>query len=107
MTIPTDTVNRIRGAIQRDRLVDTAVQLIEIPSPTRSGGPVADRLPENLARGGVEGERPEAGWPQAPAVVVRLDTGRPGKMLQFNGHLDTVHLSFVPPRVANGMLYGS
>jgi acetylornithine deacetylase/succinyl-diaminopimelate desuccinylase-like protein len=31
----------------------------------------------------------------------------PGRTLQFNGHLDTVHLPFVPPRVENGKLYGS
>jgi acetylornithine deacetylase/succinyl-diaminopimelate desuccinylase-like protein len=28
-------------------------------------------------------------------------------VLQFNGHLDTVHLPFVPPRVSDGILYGS
>ena len=28
-------------------------------------------------------------------------------MLQFNGHLDTVHLPFDPPRVVDGHLYGS
>jgi acetylornithine deacetylase/succinyl-diaminopimelate desuccinylase-like protein len=52
-------------------------------------------------------ERPAAGWVQAPAVVARYQTGRSGKTLQFNGHLDTVHLPFVPPRVENDYLYGS
>jgi acetylornithine deacetylase/succinyl-diaminopimelate desuccinylase-like protein len=52
-------------------------------------------------------ERPLAGHPRAPAVVVRFDSGKPGRTLQFNGHLDTVHLPFVPPRVEKGRLTGS
>ncbi|MBW3539399.1 MAG: M20/M25/M40 family metallo-hydrolase [Planctomycetes bacterium] len=93
--------------VDRERLLETAVRLIEIPSPTRSAATVADRLAQILADAGFEVERPAAGWPEAPAVAVRLDTGRAGPTLQFNGHLDTVHLPFVPPRVENGMLYGS
>ena len=30
-----------------------------------------------------------------------------GRILQFNGHLDTVHLPFVPPKVEDGNLTGS
>ena len=45
--------------------------------------------------------------PTAPAVSVRFDSGRPGPTLQFDGHLDTVHLPFVPPRVEDGRLTGS
>src|SRR5262249_51190280 len=52
-------------------------------------------------------ERVVAGWPTAPAVVVRLDSGKPGRTLQFNGHLDTVHLPFVPPEVRDGQITGS
>ncbi len=52
-------------------------------------------------------ERPSGGYPVAPAVVVRHHSGRPGKTLQFNGHLDTVHLPFVPPRVEGDLLRGS
>lgn len=107
MDFPPELVRRLREAIRTDRLVDTAVRLIEIPSPTRDGAAVADRLETILCADGFEVERPEAGWPAAPAVAARLETGRRGRMLQFNGHLDTVHLPFVPPRVANGTLYGS
>ena len=107
MKVTSETIGRIRQAVQRDRLLETAVQLIEVPSPTRSGAAVADRLAELLKRDGFEVERPEAGWPEAPAVVARLETDRPGRTLQFNGHLDTVHLPFVPPKVENGILYGS
>ncbi|HEV3003170.1 MAG TPA: M20/M25/M40 family metallo-hydrolase [Pirellulales bacterium] len=102
-----DLIARLRAAVRPERLLDTAVQLIEVPSPTRSGRDVADRLAKILSADGFAVERPVANWPQAPAVAARLDSGRPGGTLQFNGHLDTVHLPFVPPRVAGGVLYGS
>jgi acetylornithine deacetylase/succinyl-diaminopimelate desuccinylase-like protein len=107
MAIDQQTVAALTAAVQQDRLLDTAVKLIEVPSPTRSGAAVADRLQEILERDGFQVERPECGWPEAPAVVARFDSGRRGKTLQFNGHLDTVHLPFVPPRVENGILTGS
>ena len=96
-----------RGAIRTDRMVETAVALIEIPSPTRSARRVADRLADILGSDGFEVERPDAGWPESPAVVARFSTGRAGRTLQFDGHLDTVHLPFVPPRVVDGTLFGS
>jgi acetylornithine deacetylase/succinyl-diaminopimelate desuccinylase-like protein len=107
MEIDRERVDAITAAVQIERLLDTAVKLIEVPSPTRSGAAVADRLQSILEVDGFHVERPDCGWPEAPAVVARFDSGRRGKTLQFNGHLDTVHLPFVPPRVENGMLYGS
>ena len=53
---------------------------------------------------GLRWSGPTGGYPEAPAVVIRLESGRPGPTLQFNGHLDTVHLPFVPPRVEDGRL---
>jgi acetylornithine deacetylase/succinyl-diaminopimelate desuccinylase-like protein len=94
-------------AVDRKRLLDTAFSLIEVPSPTLSAGAVADRLAEILVGEGFEVERPEADWPEAPAVVARYDSGQPGRILQFSGHLDTVHLPFVPLRIEKGKLYGS
>ncbi|MGQ0570867.1 MAG: M20 family metallopeptidase [Armatimonadota bacterium] len=107
MTIPDSIIKKLRGAIRTDRLRDTALRLVEVPSPTRSAGAVADRLAEMLVADGFSVRRPAAGWPQAPAVVARFAAPRPGRTLQFDGHLDTVHLPFVPPHVANGVLYGS
>ena len=107
MTVDPQVMDQLRGAVCRERLVETAVRLIEVPSPTRSAQAVADRLAEILEHEGFKLERPEAGWPDAPAVVARWSSGRPGRTVQFNGHLDTVHLPFVPPRVENGVMYGS
>ena len=100
-------VEKIRRNVNHQRLLDTAMALIEVPSPTCSAGAVADQLASLLQDDGFEVERPVANWPEAPAVVVRFATDQPGRVLQFDGHLDTVHLPFVPPRHEHGNLYGS
>ena len=103
-----DTLHeQIDRTIDRQRLIDTAVALVEVPSPTRSAGAAADRLDAILAADGFPVQRHDADWPQAPIVAATLESGRPGPTLQFDGHLDTVHLPFVPPRVEDGTLYGS
>ena len=100
-------LDQVVQTIDRQRLVDTAVALVEVPSPTRSAGAAADRLAEILASDDFSVRRHDADWPQTPVVIATLDSGRPGPTLQFDGHLDTVHLPFVPPRVENDTLYGS
>ena len=100
-------INTIRNAVDPARLLATAVALVEIPSPTLSAGAVADKLAQILQEDGFAVERPVGDWPEAPAVVVRYQSGKAGYTLQFDGHLDTVHLPFVPPRVEAGALYGS
>lgn len=97
----------VLSAINTDRLLETAVRLVAVPSWTGAAGDAAERLAQILGDEGFEVSRPIADWSAAPAVVARYDTGRPGPTLQFDGHLDTVHLPFVPPRVAGGVLHGS
>jgi acetylornithine deacetylase/succinyl-diaminopimelate desuccinylase-like protein len=96
-----------RQAVNRQRLLDTAVQLVAVPSPTGNAGAVADRLTRLLQDDGFTVERPTGGHLSAPAVLVRLDSGRPGRTLQWDGHLDTVHLPFVAPAVEGDRLTGS
>jgi acetylornithine deacetylase/succinyl-diaminopimelate desuccinylase-like protein len=98
---------KLRSAVNRERLVDSARQLLAIPSPTGQAGAAADCLADILRRDGFVVDRPVGGHPAAPAVTARLDVGRTGRTLQFDGHLDTVHLPFVPPRVAGGQITGS
>ena len=107
MAFSQSCLEAVQLAVDRDRLVKTAIALVEVPSPTLDAGAVSDRLADILHTDGFEVARPEANWPKAPAVAVWLDTGRSGRRLQFDGHLDTVHLPFVPPRVEDGVLYGS
>lgn len=98
---------RVFQAIRRDRLLDTASRLVAVPSRTGEAKPALDCLAEILERDGFQCERPTGGYPEAPAVAVRYHGTRPGRTLQFNGHLDTVHLPFVPPRVEGDLLRGS
>jgi acetylornithine deacetylase/succinyl-diaminopimelate desuccinylase-like protein len=107
MTVTPDLSIRLRGAISRQRLVDTAVKLIAVPSRTGDAGAVSDRLAEILCADGFSVQRPAGGHPTAAAVAVRFASGKPGHTLQFNGHLDTVHLPFVPPKVQGGRITGS
>jgi acetylornithine deacetylase/succinyl-diaminopimelate desuccinylase-like protein len=97
----------LRQAVNRVRLLDTAQRLVAVPSRTGEGGAVADCLAELLNADGFRVERPAADHPAAPAVIVRFDSGKPGRTLQFNGHLDTVHLPFVPPAIEKDNLTGS
>ena len=105
--MPKTIEERIPRAVDRQRLTDTALALIEVPSPTRSAGEAADLLAAMLAADGFCVQRQDADWAQAPVVAASLETGRPGPTLQFDGHLDTVHLPFVPPRLEDGIIYGS
>ena len=101
------------GAIDRDRLIDTATRLVAQHSPTRHTAAAANELEGVLREAGFAVERPVADWLESPAVVVRLTAGSEagasgGRVLQFDGHLDTVEqLPFVPPAVADGALTGS
>jgi acetylornithine deacetylase/succinyl-diaminopimelate desuccinylase-like protein len=104
---PTPSLVERLQAVNRQRLVDTAIQLVAVPSRTGEAGAAADRLAQLLTADGFAVERPAAGYPQAPAVVARWNSGKPGRTIQFNGHLDTVHLPFVPPAVTDGRLTGS
>ena len=107
MKVDAAKVERLKSRVNRARLLDTVRRLIEVPSRTGEAGAVSDRLAEILQSDGFLVERPAAGYPQSPAVVVRLESGSPGPTLQFDGHLDTVHLPFVPPAVDAGRLLGS
>jgi acetylornithine deacetylase/succinyl-diaminopimelate desuccinylase-like protein len=102
-----DLAPQLLSLINRDRLVRTVVDLVQIPSKTGDAGAALECLGKMLADEGFRVERPAAGHPKAPAVAVRLDSGKPGKTLQFNGHLDTVHLPFVPPEVKGDRITGS
>jgi acetylornithine deacetylase/succinyl-diaminopimelate desuccinylase-like protein len=83
------------------------MRVIAVPSRTGEAGAAADCLAEILSQEGFKVERRTAGHAAAPAVISRYQTNRPGRTLQFNGHLDTVHLPFVPPVVEGDRITGS
>jgi succinyl-diaminopimelate desuccinylase len=107
MNVDPAIIERLKTHVNRQRLVETARRLVELPSPTGHAGAVSDRLAEILAADGFHVERPTGGYSESPAVVIRLESGRLGRTLQFDGHLDTVHLPFVPPETKDGLLTGS
>lgn len=98
---------RIFKAVQPQRLLAMAQKLVAVPSRTGEAKGVLDCFADLLNAEGLTVERPIGDYPQAPAVAVRFQGKRPGKTLQFNGHLDTVHLPFVPPSVEGDLLRGS
>ncbi len=99
--------NRVFNAVQPKRLLNMATKLVAVPSRTGEAKGVLDCFADLLKAEGFSVERPAGDYPQAPAVAVRWAGKKPGKTLQFNGHLDTVHLPFVPPRVEGDLLRGS
>jgi acetylornithine deacetylase/succinyl-diaminopimelate desuccinylase-like protein len=107
MLLDRSLCDRLGQAVNRQRLLDTATKLVAVPSRTGEAGAVADTLAGILRDDGFTVDRLAAGHEAAPAVVVRLDSGKPGRTLQFNGHVDTVHLPFVPPAVDGSHLTGS
>jgi acetylornithine deacetylase/succinyl-diaminopimelate desuccinylase-like protein len=109
-------INKLREGLNRQRLIDTAVRLIAAPSWTGEATQACDCLAQILIEDGFAVERPKGGHPRAPAVVARLHpsnvgqaehAGRVGRVLQFDGHLDTVHLPFVAPQVQGDQIIGS
>lgn len=107
MKLEPETIERLRRAQNRERLVETARRLVAVHSPTRNAGAAADCLAAMLTEEGFAVERPTGGHAAAPAVAVRYSGAQPGKTLQFDGHLDTVHLPFVPPGVTADQITGS
>ena len=72
---------RLSRAVNRERLLDTAKKLIAVPSRTGEAGAALDCLAELLRRDGFAVERPTGGYPPAPAVAVRFQTARPGRVV--------------------------
>lgn len=102
-----EAARRVDAAVNRERLVQTALRMMREPSPTGQAGGAADALANLLQQEGFAVERFSGDHPAAPAVVVRLDSSRPGRCLQFDGHLDTVHIPYVAPQVSGDQLTGS
>lgn len=98
---------KVVGAVDRERLIATAMRLLSKPSRTGEASAAADELESVLVEDGIHVQRPIAGYEASPAVVARYSSGRPGPTLQFNGHLDTVHLPFVAPQVSGDRITGS
>lgn len=107
LTLASSQYRQIAKAVNEERLINTATRLMSVHSPTGQCGEVADLLAELLSDEGFQVQRIEANHSAAPAVIVRHVGRNPGRCLQFEGHLDTVHLPFVPPAQVDGRLTGT
>lgn len=87
--------------IDRGRLIDLVVQLVNIPSPTGYEGDMARALHEVLKASGFRSTLQPVGDERYNAIGV-LEGGGDGKTLMFNGHLDT---SFGPEQAHRGLGY--
>lgn len=94
-------VNRALEQIDRGRLVDLVVQLVNVPSPTGFEGDMARALHEVLRGTGFRSTLQPIGDNRYNAVGLLEGAGR-GKSLMFNGHLDT---SFGPEQAHRGIGY--
>ena len=86
--------------------VRASFPLVNIPSPTGSEGEVARELHKIMQGAGFRSTLQAIGDERYNAPGVLEGKGE-GKSLMFNGHLDTVHLPFVPPRLEGDRLRGS
>ena len=87
--------------IDRDRLIDLVVQLVNIPSPTGFEGDMARAFHEVLLAAGFRATLQPIGDERYNAIGIWEGTGS-GKTLMFNGHLDT---SFGPEQAHRGLGY--
>jgi acetylornithine deacetylase/succinyl-diaminopimelate desuccinylase-like protein len=92
-------------------LLQTACELVSIPSPSGEEERVAAHLSAKLERLGFDVELQEV-QPRRSNVIARLELPEPGPALLFNGHLDTLPVDPKLPRpfdarVEDGRLHGA
>ena len=87
--------------IDRDRLVDLVVQLVNVPSPTGFEGDMAREFHRVLRESGFRSTLQPIGDERYNAIGLWEGAGG-GKTLLFNGHLDT---SFGPEQAHRGLGY--
>ena len=96
-----DLVKKATDLIDRDRLVNLTIDLVNIPSPTGFEGDVARAYHEVLQGSGFDATLQPIGDERYNAIG-RLQGEGGGKSLMFNGHLDT---SFGPEQAHRGIGY--
>ena len=81
-------MKQLLNKVDRDSLVETASDLVNIASPTGHEQPAAEYVARALGAMGLQ-----VSWQEVeegrPNVLARLEGSGGGKTLMFNGHLDT------------------
>jgi acetylornithine deacetylase/succinyl-diaminopimelate desuccinylase-like protein len=91
--------------LQPARVVEEALGLMRVPSPTGDSKAVTELYAERLRALGLEPEYDET-IPGSPSVVAYLEGGHPGPTLELAGHLDVIPAPHDPPEVREGLLVG-
>lgn len=94
-------IQRAIEHVDRDRLIDLVVQLVNIPSPTGFEGDMARALHDVLRGSGFRSTLQPIGDDRYNAIGT-LEGSGDAKTLMFNGHLDT---SFGPEQAHRGLGY--
>jgi acetylornithine deacetylase/succinyl-diaminopimelate desuccinylase-like protein len=90
--------------VDRERLAADTMRLVRIPSPTGDTRNVADAYERMLLEVGCEVKRYEF-VPNNPTLVATYGGERQGKMILFNGHMDTIPLAHEPPYRKDERIY--
>jgi len=92
-------------------VISLLADMVKIPSVCGDEGRVASFIADRLRENGLPAEMLEV-KPGRPDVISRVDTGRKGPRLMFNGHMDTVaagtgwkHAPF-GAEIEKGKMYG-
>lgn len=96
-----DLVAKAVDHIDRGRMIDLVVELVNIPSPTGFEGDMARAVHEVLSSEGFRATLQPIGDERYNAIGI-LEGAGGGKALMFNGHLDT---SFGPEQAHRGLGY--
>jgi acetylornithine deacetylase/succinyl-diaminopimelate desuccinylase-like protein len=101
------TNQELISMISADRLRQLTLELVKVPSPTGDEGAAIDFFARVLRDMGLQVEIvPDELYPKSPSLVARLRGKQPGRTLQFDGHIDTIHLPHGEPYDAEGRIYG-
>jgi acetylornithine deacetylase len=87
------------------RVVQAAIDLIRVPSPTGDSKAVTELYADRLRALGLEPEYDET-IPGSPSVVAYLEGAHSGPTLELAGHLDVIPAPHDPPEIREERLYG-
>ena len=98
-------ISHMLNQVDPERLKNTTLQFVEIPSPTTHERAFSEHYGEYLEKIGLDVELDDE-FPDSPSVIARLRGVEPGRTLQLDGHTDTIPVPHSPPKFSDGLIYG-
>jgi acetylornithine deacetylase/succinyl-diaminopimelate desuccinylase-like protein len=100
-----ETLAGLQRQLEPDRVFQSALDLIRVPSPTGDSGQVSELYAARLREFGLSVDFDQE-FPDSPSVIAYLDGRHPGPTLELAGHLDVIPVPHDPPAIRDGVLYG-